>query len=184
MKKEDSEIKSLFESDEEKAFKLIFDRYYSNLSTIAFLYIHDITEAEEVVQQLFIKLWEGKHYKNINSSLNSYLNTGVRNACLNYLEKRKTERNRLLKIPEQETTTQSLDFLMNDEKRLVFEKAISELPKQCRKAIELVYFSNRSYKEAAENLNVSINSIKTHLKTALRKLRGNKELNQYFQEKR
>lgn len=183
MKSEDSKIKSLFKVDEEKAFKLIFDQYYSNLCAIAYLYIHDNSEAEEVVQQLFIKIWEGKHYQNI-SKLKSYLITGVKNSCINYLEKKKTEQYRLDQLPSQEETIQSLEFLLDVEARSIFDQAVLELPKQGRKAIELVYFSNLTYNDAALKLGVSVNTVKSHLKTALQKLRSNRRLKQYFSEKR
>jgi len=184
MNKEDSDIRELIAMDEEKGFRLMFERYYASLCAVAQLYIPNKAEAEDVVQQLLIKLWEEKHFKSINSSYRSYLQTGIKNACLNALNKNKTREKMLQSLPGEEIVDQAFDFLTNEEEQAIFEKAFSDLPDQGRKVIELVYFSDNSYKGAADTLNVSVNTIKSHLKNTLQKLRNNKTLNYYYKEKK
>jgi len=183
MRKRDSEIHEILLRNEEKAFRLLFDRYYSSMCLVAQLYTENPAEAEDLVQYFFIKLWEEKHFLNINGSFRNYLLTGIRNLCINFLEKKKTDRKRLNQLPNEREDNQSFDFLLNKEEQAIFNRAISELPEQCRKSIELVYFSNRSYKDAADQLNLSVNTVKSHLKNGLRKLKNNSEINRYFQEK-
>jgi RNA polymerase sigma-70 factor (ECF subfamily) len=183
MKKGDSEIHEILMRNEEKAFRLLFDRYYSGLCIVAQFYTENPVEAEDLVQQFFIKLWEEKYFKNINGSFQNYLMTGIRNQCINFVKKKKTNRKRMGQLPNEKEIDQSFDFLLNDEEQAIFNKAISELPEQSRKSVELVYFSNQSYKDAADQLNVSVNTIKSHLKNGLRKLKNNSEINRYFEEK-
>ncbi len=182
-KKEDAEIKTLFTRSEEEMFKQIFDHYYSSLCAVALYYVNDPDEAEDIVQQLLIKLWEEKHVFQVSSSLKGYLRTSIRNQCINYLEQKSTMRRRIQQLVPDGEVAQALDFLLDDEERAVFEKALEELPLQGRKALELVYFSGKTYKGAASMLNISVNTIKSHLKNALRHLKSNAEIKQYYEEK-
>jgi RNA polymerase sigma-70 factor (ECF subfamily) len=182
MKKEDPEILVLFASDEEKAFRLVFDKYYIPLCAIAQLYVYSKAEAEDIVQQLLIKLWEEKQYLQVNRSLRGYLHQSVRNRCLNYLESKKTLSDKIRKIPDPQSVRHALDFLLDEEAQSVVEKAVSELPDQSRKTLEAVYFSGQSYKDAAKTLNLSLNTVKSHLKNALRHLRNDASISAYYKK--
>jgi RNA polymerase sigma-70 factor (ECF subfamily) len=181
--KENAEIRALLTRSEEEMFKHIFDHYYSSLCTYALYYVNDQGEAEDIVQQFLIKLWEEKHIFQVGSSLKGYLRTGIRNQCINYLERKSTLRRKMQQMVPGREVAQALDFLLDDEERKVFEKALDNLPGQGRKALELVYFSGKSYKGAATVLNISVNTIKSHLKNALRHLKENPEIRQYYKEK-
>jgi RNA polymerase sigma-70 factor (ECF subfamily) len=182
MKKEDPEILVLFASDEEKAFRLVFEKYYVPLCAVARLYVHNRAEAEDIIQQLMIKLWEDKQFLQVKSSLRGYLQQSVRNQCLNHLEKKKSLSEKIRKIPDPESVGHALDFLLDVEARTIVEKAVEDLPRQGRKTLEAVYFSGQSYKEAANSLNLSLNTVKSHLKNALRHLRDNPTISAYYKK--
>ena len=180
----DDEVLNLHTKSDEEAFRLIFDRCYKGLCVVACFYTNDNADAEDIVQQVLIKMWEGKHFRNINSSMTSYLRSAVINACLNHLEKKKTDQKRFNRLPDQKTIAEAFDFLVDEEEKAVFEKALSEIPSQSRKAIELVYFAGQPYKKAADAMDISINTIKSHLKAGLRKIKVSPVINHYFADKK
>jgi RNA polymerase sigma-70 factor (ECF subfamily) len=184
MNMENNDILQLFSVDEEKAFQQLFDLYYSPLAAIACSYLNDPDEAEDVVQQLFIKFWEEKHYRNINSSLKRYLSVALKNSCINHIARKKTHTTRLNNAIIEEEVTQAIDLLLENEQHHLFDKALNGLPVQSRRSLELVYFSGESYNGAATKMNISVNTIKSHLKSALRKLKNNPELLNYYKEKK
>jgi len=183
MEQVDSGILTLFAFDEKKAFNQMFESYYSALCVMAGVYTNDQTIAEDIVQQVFIGFWEKKCHHRINTSLIGYLRNSVKNSCLNYLQKEKLIEKKLEDLAFESKADEVLDFLLIKEEQLLLEKAINELPVQCRKAFELVYFEELQYKAAAENMHVSINTVKSHLKNALRILKTNSRIRVYYQTK-
>lgn len=181
MDKEDSGILALFTDNSDEAFKLMFDRYYSALCVVARMYTGDQAAAEDIVQQVFIVFWEQKCYQRVTISIKAYLQTSVRNASLNFLQKKKNIDRNQAGMPCDAAAGQALDFLLNREEQKVIEKAISELPEQCRKVFEMVYFEDTQYKAVAENLQISVNTVKSHLRNALRILKNNARLKLYYQ---
>lgn len=184
MNKEDESIIQTAHKNERKAFKMLFERYYKPLSVVAFMFTHNQNEAEDIVQQVLLKVWEEHQLLNIHTSLKSFLNTAVRNASINFLEKKKTREDYRQKFPKEEASLNALDFLLNEEEQRIFKKAFADLPPKSRQVFELVYFQNMTYQKAADQLDISINTIKSHLQTCLKILRSNQNLKKYFAEKR
>lgn len=182
MKQEDTKIASQFSQDARKAFRALFERYYKGLYLVSFFYLQNEQEAEDIVQQVFTRFWEEKHYLQIKSSYRSFLYTAVKNACLNTLKKNRLTQNPLTNINE-EKVKQALDFILDEEQQIVIRKACQEIPQKSRVALELVYLQHYSYQKAAEELGISINTLKSNLKLALSVLRKNKALQNYFFEK-
>lgn len=180
---EDDSLLAHYAINEEEAFRMMFDRYYADFCVFARLYVGRQAIAEDLVQQVFIRFWEQKRHKNIKTSLKGYLQQSVRFACLNELKRQKQEDPLQEGSAQDILAEQALDFLLDKEARTIFDQAIGELPAQCRRVFEMVYFDDLQYKAAAENLQVSVNTVKSHLKNALRILRGNKELKIHFQPK-
>jgi RNA polymerase sigma-70 factor (ECF subfamily) len=81
-----SNIFERIKNGDEKAFDYIFDTYYTGLCIFANKYVEDIDLAEDIVQELFIKIWVKREQLNINDSLKSYLFQSVNNSCLNHLK--------------------------------------------------------------------------------------------------
>lgn len=184
MKEQDQQLTDLFARDEQQAFKQLFVQFYKPMCVAARLYTSDSVEAEDVVQQVFIKFWEEKHHKKINSSYKHFLHISVRNACFNHIGRLKTKQKREYDAVQESLVEQAIDFLMQKEELNVFESAYDELPPQSRKVFELVYFADQPYKAAAKKLNISVNTVKTHLKNALRILKNNKAINNYYHDRK
>ena len=79
---------------------------------------------------------------------------------------------------------QAIDFMLRKEEVKVFDKAYDALPFQSRKVFELIYFAGQPYKTAAQTLNLSVNTIKSHLKNALRILKNSPVINNYYSERK
>jgi RNA polymerase sigma-70 factor (ECF subfamily) len=180
----DPEIHQLLLQDPEKAFRLTFEQYYAGLTAVARFYLDQDDEAEDIVQQLFINIWEKQHLTKVEGSIRNYLLSAIRNASINHIQKKQVSEKRLYRLPDQQEIEKAFDFLINEEEKRIFNSALQSLPEQSRKSIELVYFSGHSYKKAASHLNLSVNTLKSHLKNGLQKLRANDTIRRYFSEKK
>ncbi|MDE5422134.1 sigma-70 family RNA polymerase sigma factor [Ancylomarina sp. DW003] len=155
---------------DKKGMDLLFSRYYKPLVLFGNAYLNDIHTSEDIVQDKFIQFWNEKLYENINSkSLSSYLFTLVKNACLNHIKKNDVLAN--------SAEVEFMDLAEEEAKRIAEEgilkvkEALKELPEKTRQVVKYVMIQNMQYKEAAEELDVSVNTIKTLLKHGLKKLR-------------
>jgi RNA polymerase sigma-70 factor (ECF subfamily) len=173
----------IFGKNPEEGFRLIFEDYYAPLVLVANHFLQDLSESEDVVQQLFVKLWEKKRFSKITVSLESYLYVSVRNACYNIIQSRKQTVQASAAELVDRKLMQSMAFLLDQECAEILEKAICMLPDQNRRAFELVYVEKQSYQQAAEAMEITVNTIKYHLKQALKILRENQFLHDYFCEK-
>lgn len=174
----DKELVKLFETDKEKAFSLFFHRYYVRLCMYAVQITDDFSESEDIVQSFFVSFWEKRLYKTITDSLQGYAYLCVRNASLKFIEKRE-------KIPVDDILVNDDDYLYicesmeeseREQKEKELERALAELPEQEKKALYGVTVENKSYKAVAAEMNISVNTLKTYLARAMKKLRKNDKL--------
>lgn len=159
-----------FKKGDIQAFEQVFTSCYALLKTEAFLLLEDDKDAEDIVQQLFTDIWNKKLYRNIDVSLRAYLYTAIRHKCLNFLEKRKHYEKVVGNYAE------TIDISTTEEEipaelPVYMQQALGELPPQRLAAFNLVYMEDKSYKVAAGEMGISVNSLKTHLKMGLKFLR-------------
>ncbi|HVW61592.1 MAG TPA: RNA polymerase sigma-70 factor [Puia sp.] len=152
----------------------VFEHYYKEHYKFFFLaacsYLRDPRLAQEIVNDVFIKLWEDAGTISIQSSLRSYIYRAVINRSLNELDKRKKERqyqSELSQGPEQ--TAEPRDMEENELKIRLY-KAIDQLPEQCRRVFMMSRFENLKQQEIADRLNISIKTVKNHITRALKEL--------------
>jgi RNA polymerase sigma-70 factor (ECF subfamily) len=173
------------QSGTDDSFEYLFFKYYAELCRYANTMVKNKSEAEEIIQDTFVKLWERRSEITIETSIKSYLYKSVHNQCLNYFDRCKVRdeysTNYLLEnkdmispvspeYPIANLLSRELDGLIN--------KAISDLPEQCRNVFVSVRRKEMSYSEAAESLGISVNTVKTQLQRAVAKLR--EALKEYF----
>lgn len=167
----DKDIIRLYRQDHESGLKAVFDKYYISLCVFAGKYIGEHEPAEDIVQSLFVKFWEEGSLMDVKSSLRSYLFFSVRNACVNYLEKQRRSRKELESYKTEIEFHIAAEELPDPVVLERLEKHIENLPERCRLAFQLVVFKSFSYKQAADELNISVNTVKTQLSRAMRQLR-------------
>lgn len=156
-----------------KAYEVIFKKYYQRLCNYASVLLKDKTESEEVVQQVFINIWNKRDVIEIETSLQSYLYRAVNNAGLNRLKQLKMQRGhhehvKYESVSTAESTSQSIS--KNELERSLYA-AVERLPEQCRLTFQLSRFEGLKYQEIADELNVSVKTVENQVGKALKFLR-------------
>jgi len=165
----------------EKGFKQIFETYYPRLLRFACEYTGCQYEAENILQNVFLKLWEKRASLPTDINLNAYLLTMVKNHCLDFLKHQQVVNN--YSIKRKAELQQEIEFNYHaiskfDPERMdietleqLVENAIGELPEQCRKVFEMSRYEGLKYRIIAEQLGISVKTVETHISNALKILR-------------
>lgn len=169
---DDNALLALLKEDSLEAYEMLFKKYYKALCLQASLLLQDRAEAEDLVQELFIQIWDRKIYRQIDHALKSYLYRAVRNKCINELKKHRITREKQEQYREYRLKKKEPLWLEQKELANNLTHVLQEFPSQRLKAFTLVYMEHKKYQEAADEMGVSINSLKTHLKLALQVLRN------------
>lgn len=150
------------------AFNTLFKRYYANLCRFAFTYLKDKDTSEEVVQDVFVSLWNQAEELRIDN-IRAYLFTMTRNKALNHIQTEQRHADLLDKnyTPDSEPDPEP-DY--NKFKSILSEK-VKELPTKCQEIFVLIKLEGLSYEEASEYLNVAKKTIESQMGIALKKLR-------------
>jgi RNA polymerase sigma-70 factor (ECF subfamily) len=156
------------------AFSVLFRKYYEPLYQFAGRLVKDTQIAENIVQDVFVKMWINRENWHIKTSVKSYLYTAVKNHSLNYLKREKRT------ISTGVDSNYQDNFAVSPEEEFVekemldaIHKAINKLPQQCRQIYLMKRYDYLKYTEIAEILNISINTVKTQMKRALKSLLKN-----------
>ncbi|MEC5146834.1 sigma-70 family RNA polymerase sigma factor [Chitinophaga sp. 212800010-3] len=163
------------------AFELIFKKYYRLMWTKAYLGTGDPIEADDLVQSVLSSIWEKRLYLNIKGCLKTYLIAAIRNQVNDYHKikqrvRRKIER--YMETVDQGCLTDSTEARsagMEEQLKQLqqqLHEVLREFPEQRQRAFNQVYMEQRKYHEVADNMGISINSLKTHLKIAFKTLRS------------
>lgn len=157
-----------------KVFKNFFNKNYEDLVIYANGYLFDFQASEDVVQEVFIFIWENPDKLKIKSSLTSYIHSMVRNRCLNYLKSIKlTDHFKFLDLNVSLITENVYDSTLEEDKKNVYNqilKVVDKLPDRMQKIVRLKFLHNYKYKDIAQELDISINTVKTQLKRAKTKI--------------
>ncbi|MBN1598836.1 MAG: RNA polymerase sigma-70 factor [Bacteroidales bacterium] len=158
---------------EEAAYEMLFKEYYQMLTVFANRYIQDLETSKELVQDLFVSLYEKRNSLEINSSLKSYLFRSVHNRCINMINAKKIRD----KYAEYVNANMNLSENSLEEEVYLSEMqqaiytAISELPPKCRKIFKMNRFEGLSNNDIAEQLSLSKRTVETQISKALKILR-------------
>lgn len=159
-----------------EAFEKLFRSYYDRLIKFVWGYVKSEAIAEEIIQELFTKIWEEGESIEINKSVQNYLYTSARNMSLDYLKHKKVVQNW---EQEKQVLRREQPMTSNLEKNLhhkfilgEVEKAIQSLPKRRRMVFILSRYEGMTYREIAEFLGISVNTVETQISRALNTLRN------------
>lgn len=166
---------------DEQAFELLFRKYYIRLCAFSNKFLNEPEDAKEIVQEVFVKIWEGRDEIDPEDSLKSYLFKIAQNLSINKLRRIKVESKyvEVFKIVYLECHEYSShDTLLAKELEENIANSISNLPTECRKVFELSRVEGLKYREIAEVLNISVKTVETQMTKALKYLRI--ELSEYL----
>jgi RNA polymerase sigma-70 factor (ECF subfamily) len=179
----------LLQQGDSRAYKYIYDHYYALLCKIAYGFLKDDFLAETVVGDTILHLYEKRESIQIISSIRNYLIQAVRNRSINYLELEWNKRTiHFSAIDEESLQAQILQQTPSDdyplatllEKELEQEihSAIERLPVETRTVFKMSRFQEMKQEDIARELNISVNTVKYHIKQALARLK--KDLGKYL----
>lgn len=158
------------------AFNLIFDTFYLQLYFHCRKFILDPEEAKDLLQNVFLRLWERREEIEIEVSLKAYLFRSVKNECLNFI--RSSRPNISLSEIESDNTIQNTEILSapdEDVESREIEKAIDSiiktLPEQCQKIFIMSRMKGMKNKEIAKCLSISVRTVDTQIYRALKTMK-------------
>jgi RNA polymerase sigma-70 factor, Bacteroides expansion family 1 len=161
--------KSIQEKDLE-TFESYYKTHYKSFFLMACKYLKDTVQAEEIVNDVFLKIWEDGTNINIESSLKSYIYKAIANRSLNALQKSKRQYAHQADFTQVPDNGYEMKHLEEHELAVKLYTAIDHLPEQCRKVFELSRFEELKQQEIAEKLGISIKTVKNHITIALKQL--------------
>lgn len=174
MKQEDDKALLVsIKNDNKLAFDSLFRKYYTPLSRFAYKLNGSEAAAEEVVQEVFINIWEHRHHLEISKAVISYLFQAVRNKVYEQFRKSQTrakyEEEYAANIPDDDEQHES--DLSNYEIACLVWTAVEELPEKCREIFQLSRDEGLTYNEIAAHLNISSKTVENQMGIAFKKLR-------------
>lgn len=171
---DDEELFRQFQEGSWKAFKILFEAYSEQLYLYAAGFLGDREEARDIVQDAFVYLWENRKKITYTGSLYSYLLRSVKNSCIDYKMHEKVKEKYIREMEYlQDEAEEVSDNFEESYKRL--QKVIDSLPPKCKEIFVLGCVEGYSYKEVATRLGVSVNTVKTQIKLAYKKVKSELE---------
>jgi len=153
------------------SFRQLYDCHFDSICRFLAYYTTNRVTIEEVVQEVFVKLWEDREILKIES-IKTYLYTSARNRMLNYLRDEKRRYMLLEQWIQHETGKEQGEECFDlDEFSQRVQKAIDSLPDKCREIFDMSKKEGFTYKHIAEKLNISVKTVETQMGIALRKIR-------------
>mgnify|MGYP002561622707 CR=1 FL=1 len=170
---DDINSKAILEGDT-VAFEELFKRNYQSLCNYCQGIVTEHDKAEDIVQDVFVYLWNNRSSIDIKVSLKHYLYSSVRHGALKVLKRQLMEQRHSPLLTEFIENLQHSEY--SEEEVVEIEqmkKALASLPQQCRNVFLMSCVDEKTYKQIAEELNISVNTVKTHITKAYRIIRGN-----------
>ncbi|MCS2407495.1 ECF RNA polymerase sigma factor RpoE [Bacteroides salyersiae] len=175
-------------SDRHTDFEYIYIYYFPKMKRFAREYVLSDEDAENIVQDVFLELWEKKEILSLQLNVIAYLFTAIRNRCINFLRRSMIAKNAENKLQEEYKLTLQMKYysleafnqeiFQEKDVEQILSKAIDTLPEKCREIFILSKIKGKKQKDIATELNISVNTVETQISIAYKKLRN--ELKEHF----
>lgn len=176
---EDQELLEALRKRDKKWFEVFYKKYYKQLFTVALRYLGKTETAEEIVHDVFINIWNKADQLDVQISMKSYLFRSVVNSSLNFIKKEKADEQKraaYLIVHDQQDEILEQDLRANDDELLKgLEAALALLPDKCKQVMYLSRFGKLKQQEIADQMDISIKTVKNHLTYGFKKLREHLE---------
>lgn len=159
--------------DDQTAFTILFTKYYQDLVRFSFGYTRDSDISEEIVQEVFLKLWENRSSLLIHNSLKSFLLKTVQNRSIDSLRHAKITTKYASVVLDHPALSgnDTENYILHSELQANFELAISKIPVQYAEAFSMSRIDTLNYQEIAKILGVSVRTVEVRISKALNLLR-------------
>ncbi|MCJ7446593.1 MAG: RNA polymerase sigma-70 factor [Bacteroidales bacterium] len=169
----DTEIIGRIRQGDKGQFESLFRSSYVSLVKYAKTLVKDHDTAEEIVQDLFFRLWQDREKLNIESSLNGYLFRAVHNRCLHWMDHNRVvgKYAHEMTYRQTENAENPADIILFKELQLKIARVLERLPERCSKIFCMNRFEGLKYAEIAEKLSVSVKTVEANMGRALKEFR-------------
>ncbi len=170
---EEELLKKIARNDK-AAFEEVFRLHYADLCKFCIKYVKDEVVAEEIVQEVFINIWDRRDTLTISTSVKAYLFTAVRNRSFNYLKLQLPKEQNKVDLENVGMFEVSMEGDDEGKQELIrqVQLAIDALPNKCKIIFNLSRNAGMTYKEIAEELDLSVKTVENQVGHALKKLRA------------
>lgn len=170
----DAQLVDLLKEGDHHSFTEIYKRYNSLLYIYAYKKLHDKESAKDIIQEIYVHLWNSRSNLNIQTTLSGYLYKAVLNRVLNVFRHVAITQEYISSFKEvTDNAPAQTDYRIREKDlKSLIEKEINNLPEKMREIFQLRRQEYLSNKEIAERLNISEHTVATQIKRALKTLRG------------
>jgi len=165
----DERLLKLIEKGNEIAFSEFFDRHWEPLLDVALKILKDAKYAEDCVQEVFTDFWNKKSYPIQNPG--GYLHQAIKYKCIDHIRKRRIPLEALDHIQFIKGAVMPDQLIEYEEMHQLLDQSIKELPNQCERIFRMSRFEQMSNKEIAEQLNLSVRTVESHIAHAIKLIR-------------
>ncbi len=172
METNDQNTAKKIKNGDKKAFEKVFRQYYNELCHFALGFLKDPDEAEEIVQEVFFRIWNRRKKFTIQSNLKSYIYQSVRNACVEHGRHLQVKNKYAGEKIESSLPASPEEILEAGQLEKIMQMAINKLPQRCKKIFSLSRDEGLKYREIAEKLAISIKTVEADMGITLQTLRN------------
>jgi RNA polymerase sigma-70 factor (ECF subfamily) len=168
----DEKFSNLLAENSDQFLKSVFDKYYGELCKLSFKYVGRTETAEDIVQDVFINIWNKRYQLDNPGNIKPYLLKSVINSSINYIQSKygRLQFSNGVDVLENHLEHSHYDDLTSNELQSLIKQAIEALPAKCRIIFLLSRFSCLSYREIAEKLGISVKTVETQISIALKRI--------------
>ncbi|WP_020528262.1 RNA polymerase sigma-70 factor [Flexithrix dorotheae] len=167
----DDKLLFLIQKDDEDAFLEIYQRYWSKLYNYAFNVIRKTQVCEDIIQEIFVDLWLKKKEVLI-SNLSAYLFKSVKFQIFKFLRHQEVEQRHLQTINKIKLVNETENLINLQDLEIILNESITNLPNKCREIFYLSRFEQKSHQEIADQLGISVQTVKNQISKALKLLKA------------
>jgi RNA polymerase sigma-70 factor, ECF subfamily len=166
------EFENLLSDDGDAFLRYLFDKYYTELCRLSFKYVGRSEISEDIVQDVFIKIWNKRNTLNYTGKIKPCLITSVINTSINYIQSKFARQDILDEshIEEDISEFNQHDEIVRNELEQIVKTAIEELRDKCRTIFTLSRFSGLTYKDISDKLDISVKTVEAQISIALKKI--------------
>lgn len=170
----DEELFSWLKDDDERAFNILFDRYWDRLLETAFYKLQSQTEAEEVVQQIFLDIWRNRALTQLKYTFRTYISAALRYSVYAAIAQHKKDNQISIDLLETDSfiDDSTREWLTFNDVRDKLELLLIQLPEKCELVFRMSREQGMSTKEIASELDISVKTVEAHITKALKVIKS------------